>query len=112
MYAQMPWGQHKGRALANIETSYLLWVLYEASAAKEWLKAAIREELERRESAGGTHRGKAGPVANLKEFVTRWYRKMALRFHPDRLGGDGREMKAINAAAERLRELLGVAACR
>lgn len=49
----MPWGMHKGKALANVPDSYLLW-LYEDNKAhgqlKEYIKlnlAAIRTNISR-----------------------------------------------------------------
>jgi DnaJ-class molecular chaperone len=44
----------------------------------------------------------------VKAIVQSWYREMAKRFHPDRTLDNGAVMKAINAAYERLEELLGV----
>jgi hypothetical protein len=121
----MPFGRYKGQPLSEIPESYLLWVWHEAEASKPWLKAAVMAELERRERTGrgaddwGGHAGRTeghgtgrGPVhpplAELRGVLTRWYREMAMRFHPDRTLDGGEAMKAINFAHERLQELLEI----
>jgi hypothetical protein len=43
---------------------------------------------------------------DLHELVKVWFAGLAFDFHPDRYGGDGREMKVLNEAHERLRKLL------
>jgi hypothetical protein len=45
-------------------------------------------------------------VVNVKETVRKWFAEMSLTYHPDRFGGDGREMKVVNAAFERLKAML------
>jgi curved DNA-binding protein CbpA len=39
--------------------------------------------------------------------VCRWYRDLALHFHPDR-GGSNEAMQAINEANNRLRRMVGL----
>lgn len=40
----MPWGMHKGKALANVPDSYLLW-LYTENKAHGDLRAYIKDNL-------------------------------------------------------------------
>ncbi len=44
---------------------------------------------------GGSERSTAPPTVELTH-ATRIYRQLAQRHHPDRIGGDGTTMKAIN----------------
>jgi hypothetical protein len=106
MYVRMPWGKFKGLPLTEIEGGYLQWALYDASAAQPWLKAAIREELARREQEETTPQSHA--VLDLRSVVKTWFAGLARDYHPDRRGGDGREMKLLNEAHERLKKLAGI----
>jgi hypothetical protein len=113
----MPWGKYRGQHLSSVPDSYLRWVLREADAAEPWLRAAIGDELRRRgyraDSDREQPRDHAGPrhqpPADLRSVITRWYRELALRYHPDRTLDNGAAMKAINHGYERLQELLGIA---
>lgn len=109
---RMPWGKYRGKLLTDIPTSYLLWVVREASYAKPKLKKAIvkllrqrgqRESFQQAEPEKKTTAPPASP-----DVIKSWYREMTLRFHPDRTLDDGKAMSAINHAYTRLRELLGM----
>jgi hypothetical protein len=107
----MPFGKHKGRPVSEVTADYLEWCLHEFAGLRPWLRAIIEEELERREDDWYAQQGRARPngcnpggLAAVRPLVQRWYREMALRFHPDP-GGDTVAMQTINAAHERLLEL-------
>jgi hypothetical protein len=104
----MPFGKYRNRPLRDIPADYLQWVLHEAEAAKEWLKDAIREELERRSGRHAQAQPQGTNGMALREVVKRWFAGLARDYHPDRIGGDGREMKVLNNAHERLRKLVGM----
>jgi hypothetical protein len=101
----MPFGKYRGHRLSEIPADYFLWVLNEASAAKPWLREAIEEELNRRDDPGA---GAYEAPADLRGTIKTWFAGLARDYHPDRIGGDGREMKALNEAHERLRKLVGI----
>jgi len=65
----------------------------------------VEDEPPRHE--GHREGGRGGPPVDWSRLITRWYRELALDFHPDR-GGHPEAMKAINVVTDRLRELLGV----
>jgi hypothetical protein len=112
MSVEMPFGKHRGRLLSEIPEDYLEWLL--TFASKEWLKEAVQEELDTRRSkenqqtaeewAKGGGRGVEHP--DLHNLFRTWFAGLARDYHPDRMGGDGRPMAAINDAAQRLRRLL------
>jgi hypothetical protein len=76
---------------------------------KDWLLREVMEELATRDdtSPGPASPPPAQPAVDWEALVRTWHREMALRFHPDR-GGSIEAMAAVNIAAERLRELVGV----
>jgi hypothetical protein len=116
MYERMSFGKHFGRRVCEVPTAYLAWVARECLDIEPQLRAAVLQELARRQ--GGSSR-QSGPTrsagqtrlldtAALRGILTTWFREMSMRFHPDRTGTDGREMVVINAAAQRLKDLLGI----
>ncbi len=112
-------GKWKGVPLAEVPTSYLLWIV-----AEPWVWASTRQLVERelderrwskrfeqayqagrqareeQQAAQRDPRGVDGAVA--LEIVKRGYRSLTLEVHPDK-GGDPDTMKAVNAAATWLR---------
>jgi hypothetical protein len=106
MYIRMPWGKHEGELIADIDSGYLRWVLLKADAAQPWLKIAIRDELYRRDQE--EHPPQSHDVLDLRSIVKTWFAGLARDYHPDRRGGDGREMKVLNEAHERLKQLVGI----
>ncbi len=105
---QMPFGKYKGVAIADVPTRYLRWLLDNVDFYDEDLPLEIDAELDRR---GRTTRQPPPPPPpppshSIIPKVKAWYREMAMRFHPDRTGDDGRAMLTINAAYERLVEIL------
>jgi hypothetical protein len=105
----MPFGKHKGRPLCDIPTAYLAWVIRECESADWWLREAVEHELDRRIHDDGDASGGAGPnaLAFVGSVISRWWRKVALRYHPDR-GGDTKVMQALNEAHCMLKEVAGV----
>jgi hypothetical protein len=118
----MPFGKHKNKPIRDVPTSYLHWLAIECD-----LDASLRSQVERELLGRGvnpecfsqrTNReaGKPGPrrdathspLAEMRSVFKTWFAGLARDFHPDRIGGDGREMKVLNEAAERLRKLLEV----
>jgi hypothetical protein len=115
----MPFGKHRGQPLENIPSDYLSWVLRKAEAADEWLKARIREEMDRRSGRGGAqaHAGAAngsaearGPPGDLeavlKAVAKRWFAQCARKYHPDRSLDNGAAMSVINNANELLVQII------
>lgn len=107
----MPWGRHRGRAIADVPSSYLCWVLESANNPERALKEAIKKELGER---FGTVRTKIvyetvkGPgqlerrLRPLgREIVQRGYRACAKDHHPD-VGGDHDAMITLADARDAL----------
>jgi len=107
---RMTFGKHKGKELDEIPDSYLLWVLEKAESAPALLKAAIRRHLgiedpfQARPPPPPPPR--SGPMVTA-DMVARWYRTLAMKFHPDR-GGSHEAMQALNAARDALMRDLGL----
>lgn len=102
----MPWGKHKGERLDQIPPGYLRWVLENCDHLTLGLRRDIRWVLD--ELDGEAANVPAAPAVqrtDLPEVVRGWHRELVMRFHPDR-GGSTEVMQAINAAADRLKELL------
>jgi Putative quorum-sensing-regulated virulence factor len=113
---RMTFGKHQGERVCDVPTGYLLWVLGALHSLNPRLRFAIEAELRRREYAEHQPQRAPGPerpqpqtygIVDLKDVVQRWYRVLALHWHPDR-GGSADAMKTVNDAHERLRKLLGV----
>jgi hypothetical protein len=90
-------------------------VLREAEAADDWLKARIRDELDRRsgrqsaqDRSGATngHAEAPGPTQRvetvLRAVVKLWFALAARQFHPDRTADDVKAMAVVNAVRELL----------
>jgi hypothetical protein len=91
------------------ETFYLQWMLRECDSLAYWQRDAIKAELERRGGDSQQQQRSASahpPPLDMRGLLARWYREMALTYHPDRTLDNGAAMKAINYAYERLQELL------
>jgi hypothetical protein len=105
----MPWGKYRGEDLADVPSSYLVW-LVEGCDLKPWLEAAIRGELADRfgrpcPACLAWDRRPQGPALDL-DLIAGWYRRLALTHHPDRGGLPG-AMVGINAGRDLLLELVG-----
>jgi hypothetical protein len=100
-YVRMPFGKHRGEALADVPTSYLDWLT--TINLELWLRRAVEAELRRRDWCEGPRAdgGPAPPVLSWERIVKRWFAKPSMRYHPDR-GGSQEAMEAVNTAREEL----------
>jgi hypothetical protein len=106
----MPFGKHKGRRLAEIDSDYLLWLIAEIDLSPG-LRLEVTGELRRR---GALPDPPAAPAscdsvrvsdwALFSELVERGYRAAARAYHPDLGDGDPEIMTRLNALAADLRE--------
>jgi hypothetical protein len=60
-------------------------------------------------SAGGPGSPRPTPPVLSESLIAGWYRRLALKYHPDR-GGSHEAMKIVNDACDQLRKLTGVGA--
>jgi hypothetical protein len=67
---------------------------------------AFREDPSVREP-GPEPSARARPPVDWPAVLRQWQRELALQWHPDR-GGDVKVMQALNDAADRLKQLIGV----
>jgi hypothetical protein len=102
----MNFGKFRGRHVSDVPTDYLQWALRTCDNLDGWLREAIEEELHARvPPRPQPPRNPPPPV--LAGIIAEWYRKMALRYHPDR-GGSTLAMQIVNEAVNELRQMLGV----
>jgi hypothetical protein len=102
----MPFGKYQGEDLSQIPTHYLEW-LRDNVELRSWLDRQVREEMARRrwQSAPPRRQEVNGDRKELDDVVKTWYRRLCMRWHPDR-GGSDQAMQAVNDAHVLLRELL------
>jgi hypothetical protein len=104
-------GRHRGVHVSEVPTEYLNWCLRECECLTAWQRWAIEEELARRrhQQHQQSHRQTAHAVtiADVEAKVKTWFRRMCLRYHPDR-GGSDVAMAALNDANDELRQALGL----
>lgn len=100
---EMPWGKYRGMPINDIPPDYLAWLLRNCDLQPH-LKAAVQRAYERHCRPHESHTGTAVAIAPL---VRKWYRRMALEYHPDKRG-DHESMKIVNRARDILLELAGV----
>lgn len=67
MRTVMPFGKHKGRAVADLPKGYLRWLLSGDCDLDHWLERAVREELDRR---GERYADAVTVLADLEEVLT------------------------------------------
>jgi hypothetical protein len=105
----MPFGKHRGKQLSELPAGYLAWLLT-LPDLNAWLRQALEQEAVRRgmgEYVDESDRGSAIALVDLRGLIKRWFSELSLRWHPDR-GGSHQAMAALNAAHDRLREMLGI----
>lgn len=93
---KLQWGKYKGSDIEDVPEEYLRSTI-------RWSEKNIQDcnaELERRAAIEDAERSMVDRV------VSAGFRELAKRCHPDLHGGDGEEMKQLNAAVEMLRDML------
>jgi hypothetical protein len=127
---RMPFGKYRGLEIDDLPTTYLEWLA--TIQLRPWLREAVEDELEARGYYGhdsardtGTRRDYGAPretsqptvvavsvalerVALLRELFEAGYRQLALRYHPDRAGGNTARMRELNCLMEAIRQQIPI----
>jgi Putative quorum-sensing-regulated virulence factor len=104
----MPFGKFRGIELVDLPDDYLHW-LYSLPDLRDPLRLAVevewamRFEPEWNPQDAFAHGLNDEELALLKRLIQTGYRGLATQFHPDLVGGDGREMRALNALMDKLK---------
>jgi hypothetical protein len=115
-HMRMPFGKYKGRALRDVPDNYLGWLLDECDLQPR-LRRAVEKELDTREENAlygvtTSQQDLEAAIAQLRNDlagkIREWRRECAMRVHPDRSHYEPAVMAAINDAADRLQELVGL----
>lgn len=106
MYPRMTFGRHKGVPLDRIPLSYLRWVLANCHNVSRELRRQIADVLEDGLPAGPPV--PQGLEARLPSILRQWRRELSRQFHPDVSTYSVEVMQALNHAADRLEELIGI----
>jgi len=101
----MPWGKHKGEPLSAIPLSYLAYGLENCELDAE-LQHAIAAEVRRRVALLCPGCNGHAEVGRLREVIEDTRRALAVKYHPDRHGGDHALMRAVNEFASTLLQRL------
>ena len=101
----MPFGKYRNWPLSCVPLTYLVYGLenWKLDAA---LRHAIAAEVLRRVAALCPDCNGHGEVQRLREAVEATRRALAVKYHPDRHGGDHALMRAINEFASSLWQYL------
>jgi hypothetical protein len=106
---RMPFGKYAGLYVSELPTGYLAWLL--DNVELRWLlRQSVAEELNRRVAQDRQAPPAAAPEAprlDLENTVASWFRRLALKWHPDR-GGSDVAIQVVNDAHEMIREALGI----
>lgn len=106
----MPFGKHRGRPIAEVDSDYLFWLIAEVDLSPG-LRLEVIGELRRRGAYPDPPA--APPPADsvrvldwglFNDLIERGYRAAARAYHPDLGDGDPDKMTRLNALAADLRE--------
>jgi hypothetical protein len=101
----MPFGKFKGQAVGDLPPDYLEWCLANVKDLNPWLRSAMSEAIAA--AKFGERVDSAPPVvARVEQGLKGWYRRMSLKYHPDR-GGSNEAQVVVNDCYESLCELIG-----
>jgi Putative quorum-sensing-regulated virulence factor len=131
----MPFGKHRGSAIADLPTDYLDWLVHDCEIKNPRLRQALEAEWSRRQGGGQEqrheerqHHGQEQRNGNgaggrndkppppppppppllkdaIKQIVDVGFRQLAVKAHPDR-GGQHLDMVQLNRARDWLRKHL------
>jgi phosphatidylethanolamine-binding protein (PEBP) family uncharacterized protein len=109
---KMTFGKYKSKEIDTIPTSYLHWVVSNVQHLNTDIRREIHEVLSDRNEdiqdgpyyAPPPGRGN-DPRQYIAEIADRWYRLLALAYHPDR-GGNVEMMQKINDDMDRIKDIL------
>jgi hypothetical protein len=113
VFPEMRFGKYKGERLDQIPTSYLRWLLRECHELDQYFRCRILDAIdwqqaqEREERQPSQGRATPPPPVDWSGIIRQWHHEMVMQHHPDR-GGDVKVMQALNHAADRLKQLVGV----
>lgn len=88
-------GKYRGYAIGVIPQDYLEWLRDRSKATVD----VIEQELTRREQVA------QGDSSLVSRIIATGYKQLATKAHPDH-GGDTNAMRELNAAYERLKEIV------
>jgi len=109
---RLPFGKYRGWPLSEVPMTYLAWLLESARLTWELREAITREIAARLDlpALPEANRGAEALPPELRpwasEIVESGFKAAARRHHPD-IGGTNDGMRALLAAREALRELVG-----
>ena len=103
---KMTFGKYRGVEVADVPTDYLRWCLGNVSDMDFRLRQAIVAELQGPKPAPTATTAPAVPRARIEEGLKNWYRRMSLKYHPDR-GGSNEIQIVVNDCYHSLSALIG-----
>lgn len=94
---RLSFGKYNDCDIRTVPEPYLHWLV---SSCDDTMKKA-QDELVRRRTA------EEASLSMIQQVIRSGYRELSKKFHPD-VGGNERDMKKLNAAKEKLDELLAI----
>lgn len=91
------YGKHKGMSIKDVPDDYLDWML---RSGNEQIEAATKE-LTRRQMVMEANMGM------IDRIIAAGYRTLSKQLHPDIPGGDHKQMQALTAAYEAMKQARG-----